>query len=395
MASTAPLPDDVFYLSERLVTTTYQSESASDDRWAVEGVTAGVGPFGAEFKAPGDQLSNPYWLATRVTERVSARTGSLEEPDRYVRTKLIGYWAEAPCMVDFETTSRVEVAWLAAVMATEAGPVFVQLCGSVGNYVDRVTEPYTYRGWYPSSPMGLRHIVHSFTEGRDDPEAAQRRPPRVSAMELTADAYHISAGLSPAWQVGAGEFDVLFRVFECVDDVAVAHRGIRLRRALIGTPLWAASTTMVDPGFEWLTLPETGDELALYNPPEPIQVEDDRPPAGRRLRLRRAKPQVALPAPTALEWWDLGSAGKGVIYREGEMVVWSVTAYPPSRHHATAVSELGRPLQSVVAHFDVEPDGQLQLLAPREDVHRREVHDFIAEQDPRLKPDDRRPRPGW
>jgi hypothetical protein len=231
-------PRSYIYISQRLLRERYQQHVAHQPSHRIESqFRPPLFTFELENRADPD---NPFWLARQVTSAVKDLTGSLTEPGTYIRVEMPITWSWLKVYDGISQKGRYRVAWLSGVASTSEGDVFVALCGSLRNYVGISYPDVERRGWWPSTTGGLRHILAYFSNEEGDTSVlGEHSPDDDDVLVPFRTAHRFSSTLGAGHQIGNALLELLFQVFDYVEDVTL--EGVSYRFAYLGTPLWAAT----------------------------------------------------------------------------------------------------------------------------------------------------------
>lgn len=244
-------PARFFYLSDRLLRDLYNSLEISHPKWRAELLELTF-PSVAKVQIKPQNRPTPEnlaWVARKVTPAMSDEIGSVLYPgaEYIIAYDLDMVWCALP-----QGPDKRQIAWFYSFSETEEGPVFVALCGSVGNYLDYHESSADWSGWYPSSMQGMSEVVAALADKDEDydaiKEAAEKvyldAPSRYSGEipTLVQESFEVSKAVNEEMRrrrlpsSDSGPCTILFKRFAYERDVRIG--GVDLRAAIVGAPVW-------------------------------------------------------------------------------------------------------------------------------------------------------------
>jgi len=82
--------------------------------------------------------------------------------------------------------------------------------------------------------------------------------------------------------------------------------------------------------------------------------------------------------------WSVGSHGKGTVFEDGHLILWTVDGVDGRPHHATACARIGREDCMPVA-FWVKPGGAVSILVDRSFPTVEDLAGRLRKEDPALR----------
>jgi hypothetical protein len=173
-----PLPSDPIYISRRLTTEIVQKRDAArprrvlPERFDVEGVGGIELGFGAVDR------DNDFALAREATMAIKDETGSLSNPQNYMRFTIPMHACTFNLFSGWESaTNRRVGGFCASEWVDGVGRVFIALFGSLHNFRGYAPDGFE-AGFSPSDADGLYQILDDVMEPED---------PTVSPKKLESD----------------------------------------------------------------------------------------------------------------------------------------------------------------------------------------------------------------
>jgi hypothetical protein len=268
------------YISRRLTTDIVERHIAADPSLLPDELSVDAGGIGFKLRQQDLDLNNRFVLAREATKVVANRTGSIGNPNQYLRASLELHACGFNLFGGWERETNVDVAGFCASQWVDGvGRVFVALFGSLHNFIGYQRGEREATGWSPSDAYGLYQLLADVLEPED---------PRIRSTMLENDRTHdddyrcrSAATIFYGIRLPPAEpLEFLAETFIVKRDFHLQLRDPRLPTdppydvVVVGTPIWVAK---VFPR-EFLEPAEVRDVSTPDVPPEPL-----RKPRWRRL----------------------------------------------------------------------------------------------------------------
>lgn len=175
--------------------------------------------------------------AVRATQILAQRTGTIHEPNEYVRTVMDLHLAKFIVLDDWDGVSNQPISALYGIQVVEGiGRVALVLYGSPHNWRPDAL-PERYYGRTPSNMEGIYRIIEAAREPKDarPTQRAILHDADQTAEWRCSEALKLLEGI---WRpTPSVTYEVLLQVFDMAEQLEVNE--INYDRIILGTPVWA------------------------------------------------------------------------------------------------------------------------------------------------------------